>query len=66
MTVVLSITMVLYSGVMYIVEASKGAEVKETTNNLMYIIGGVLLALMSLGLINLISSLSISSLGVTI
>jgi len=64
-TIVLSITMVIYSGIMYIIEASKGAEVKETTNNLMYIIGWVLLALMSLGLINLIASLSVSSLGVT-
>ena len=64
-TIVLSISMVIYSGIMYIIEASKGAEVKETTNNLMYIIGWVLLALMSLGLINLIASLSVSSLGVT-
>jgi hypothetical protein len=63
-TIVLSITMVIYSGIMYIIEASKGAEVKETTNNLMYIIGWVLLALMSLGLINLIASLSVSSLGI--
>jgi len=65
-TIVLSITMVLYSGIMYIVEASKGAEVKETTNNLMYIIGGVLLALTSLGLVNLITSLSVSSLNITV
>jgi len=63
-TIVLSITMVLYSGVMYIVEASKWVDVKETTNNLMYIIGWVLLALMSLSLIQLITSLSVSSLGI--
>jgi hypothetical protein len=63
-TIVLSITMVIYSGVMYIVESSKGAEVKETTNNLMYIVGWVLLALMSLSLIQLITSLSVSSLGI--
>lgn len=61
-TIVLSITMVIYCGVMYVIEAAKGAEVKDTTNNLMYIIWWVLLALMSLALINLISSLSISSL----
>ena len=54
--------MVIYSGIMYIVEASKGAEVKEATNNLMYIVGGILLALMSLALVNLITSLSMSTL----
>lgn len=63
-TIVLSITMVIYSGIMYMIEASKGTEVKETTDNLMYIIGWVLLALMSLWLINLISSLTVSSLGI--
>lgn len=63
MTIVLSITMVLYSGVMYIVESSKGAEVKETTNSLMYIIGWVLLALMSLWILNLISSIWLSTFG---
>ncbi len=49
---------------MYIIESSKGAEVKNARDSLMYIIGGVLLALLSLALVNLISSLSISSLNV--
>jgi hypothetical protein len=56
--------MVIYTGIMYIIEASKGAEVTNARDNLMYIIGGVLLALMSLGLINLITSLTVSSLAV--
>ncbi len=64
-TIVLSVTMVLYSGISYIIEASKGADVKQTTNNLMYIVGWVLLALMSLWLINLISSIGASSLNVS-
>ena len=62
MTVVLSVTMILYNGVYYIIEASKGWDVKEASNNLIYVVVGVLLALFSLAIINLISSISISSL----
>lgn len=65
LTIILSITMVIYSGIMYIIESSKWAEVKEATNSLMYIVGWVLLALMSLSLINLITSISVSTLGGT-
>ncbi|MFA7717181.1 MAG: DUF1634 domain-containing protein [Candidatus Absconditabacterales bacterium] len=61
-TIVLSITMVIYNGIMYIVESASGAEKKDTTKNIGYIVGGVLLALMSLGIINLITSLTVSSL----
>lgn len=61
-TVVLAITMVLYNGVMWIVESAKGGDVKESKDNLLYIIGGILVALSSVALINLISSISLSSL----
>lgn len=61
LTIVLSITMVLYNGVMYIVESAKGGEVKTATKNLWLIIWWILVALLSLGIINLISSITIST-----
>ena len=62
MTIVLSITMILYNGVLWIVESSSGNDVKDAKNNLIYIFVGVLLALSSVALINLVSSLGMSSL----
>lgn len=64
LTVVLAITMVLYNGIKWIVESAKWGDVKEAKENLIYIIGGILLALSSVALINLISSVSISSLNI--
>ncbi len=62
-TVALAITMVLYNSVMYIVESVKGPDkVTKATNNLLYVAGGLVLALSSVAIINLISSISISSL----
>lgn len=62
MTIVLSITMILYNGVLWIVESSSGNDVKDAKNNLIYIFVGILLALSSVALINLVSSLGVSSL----
>lgn len=62
MTVVLSITMIIYNGIMYLIKASKGENPKEIITNLVYIIGGVLLALMSVMIIRLVSSIGTSSL----
>jgi len=61
-TIVLSITMVIYNGVGYIVESAKWGEVKNATKNIALIVGGVLLALFSLVIINLLRSLTLSSL----
>lgn len=60
-TIVLSITMIIYNGIMYIVESAKGGEVKDATKNIGLIIWGILVALMSLWIINLISSITIST-----
>jgi len=60
-TIVLSITMIIYNGIMYIVESAKGGEVKNATKNIGLIIWGILVALMSLWIINLISSITIST-----
>lgn len=62
MTIVLSITMVLYNGVLWIIESSKWSEVKDAKNNIIYIFVWILLSLSSVALINLISSLGVSSL----
>jgi len=62
-TVALAITMVLYNAVMYVAESMKGSDkVTKATNNLLYVGGGLILALSSVAIINLISSISISSL----
>lgn len=63
MTMVLSVTMVIFNGVMRIIESSKGGEVKDAKKNITLIIVGILISLMSLGIINLISSITVSSLG---
>ena len=62
MTMVLSVTMVIFNGVMWIIESSKGGEVKDAKKNITLIIVGILISLMSLGIINLISSITVSSL----
>lgn len=62
-TMVLAVTMVIFNGIMWIIESSKWAEVKDAKKNITLIIVWILIALMSLGIINLISSITISSLG---
>lgn len=62
-TMVLAVTMVIFNGIMWIIESSKWAEVKDAKKNITLIIVGILIALMSLGIINLISSITVSSLG---
>lgn len=62
MTIVLSVTMVLYSGIMYILKSSKWEDPKDVQKNLILIWWWILLALASLWIINLISSVSQSSL----
>ncbi|MFZ2151067.1 MAG: hypothetical protein WAZ12_02125 [Candidatus Absconditicoccaceae bacterium] len=61
-TIVLAVTMVLYNGVLYIIQASKGEAPKDPQKNLLNIGIGILLSLASLGIINLINSITISSL----
>lgn len=61
-TMVLAVTMVIFNGVMWIIESSKGAEVKDAKKNIILIVVGLFIALMSLSIINLISSITVSSL----
>jgi amino acid transporter len=55
--------MVIFNGIMWIIESSKWSEVKDAKKNITLIIMGIIISLMSLGIINLISSLTVSSLG---
>lgn len=59
---VLAVTMVLFNGIMWIIESAKGGEVKDAKKNIILIVVGILIALISLGIINLVSSLTVSSL----
>lgn len=61
-TMVLAVTMVLFNGIMWIIESAKGGEVKDAKKNIILIVVGILIALISLGIINLVSSLTVSSL----
>lgn len=62
LTIVLAITMVLYNGIFWVIESAKWGDVKDAKNNIIYIFGGILLALSSVALINLVSSITLSSL----
>lgn len=62
-TMVLAVTMVIFNGIMWIIESAKWWEVKDAKKNIVLIVVWILIALMSLSIVNLISSLSISSLG---
>ena len=57
LTIILSITMVIYNGVMYVVKASKGENPKEIYSNILYIVFGILLGLSSVIIIRLVSSI---------
>ncbi len=63
MTMVLAVTMIIYNGVMYVVKASKGENPKEILNNLIYIWVWILLALLSVVIIRLVSSIGTGSIG---
>lgn len=62
MTVVLSVTMIIYNGIMYVIKSSKGENAKDVLKNLLYIGIGLLIALLSVVIIRLVSSIWASSL----
>jgi len=63
-TITIAITMMLFNGIKYMLETAKGGSAKasETMKSLMFIWVWLLLALWSLAIVNLISSITISSL----
>lgn len=62
LTIVLAVTMVLYNGVLYIIQSSKWEAPKDPQKNLLNIWIWILLALSSLWIINLVNSITVSSL----
>ncbi|HRX63547.1 MAG TPA: hypothetical protein P5060_00355 [Candidatus Absconditabacterales bacterium] len=64
MTIILSITMIIFNAVKYMIEILSGKDWKsaEAKNNLIRVAGGIVIALMSVGIINLIVSIPKSSL----
>lgn len=62
MTMVLAVSMIIYNGVMYVIKASKGENPKDVLNTILYIGVGILLALFSVIIIRLASSIGTSSL----
>ena len=63
MTVVLSITMIIYNAVIYMVEVLnwKDRKTADAKKNLFWVLVGVIIALMSVGIINLVVSIPKSS-----
>ena len=61
-TIVLSITMVIYSWISYILQSASGGDTKWSTKNLMLIVWWIILALLSLAIIQIINSFSVNSL----
>ena len=64
LTIVLAITMVIYSGINYILQSTSGGDTKWSTKNLMLIAWWIIVALLSLAIIQLINSFAVNSLNI--
>jgi hypothetical protein len=56
MTIVLSVTMIIFNGMQYIIKSGSGEDPKKAQTNLVYIVVGIIIALSSVVLINLFQS----------
>jgi hypothetical protein len=56
LTIVLAVTMVIYNGFLYITMTGSGEDPKKAQTNLMYIVIGIIIALFSVVIINLLRS----------
>jgi len=56
LTVVLAVTMIIFNGMQYIVKSGSGEDPKKVQMNIVYIIVGIMLALFSVIIINLLRS----------
>lgn len=61
MTIVLAVPMLIYNGIQYMIKSSKGEPPKDVIPNIMYILAGILLALSSVIIVRLASSIGMSS-----
>ncbi len=62
LTIVLSVTMVIYSGIRYMTSVWSEESAQKTRQNLLYIVLWILLAMMSYGIIILLQSITFSTL----
>lgn len=60
LTIALSVTMILYNGMMYIIQTWQGKEWKSLAQNVLLIVVGILVSLFSVMIINLIQSIPTS------
>jgi hypothetical protein len=62
LTIVLSITMTIYTGIRYMIAVWSEEWTKNARQHLLYIVLGILLAMMSYGIIILLQSITFSTL----
>jgi hypothetical protein len=56
LTIVLSVTMIIFNGMQYIIKSGNGEDPSKIRSNLVYIVVGIMVALFSVVLINLLRS----------
>ena len=55
-TIVISVTMIIYNGILYIVKSGGGKDPNDVRDNLLYLVIGILVALMSISIVTLFQS----------
>jgi type IV secretory pathway VirB2 component (pilin) len=56
LTIVLAVTMVIFNGMQYIIASGSGNDPKKAQSNLIYIVVGIIIALFSVVIVNLLRS----------
>lgn len=64
MTIILAVPVLIYNGIQYMIKSSKGENPKEIITNLIWIAGGILLALLSVMIVKFASSLGPTTIGI--
>ena len=62
LTIVLAVTMIILNGIQYIVKSGNGEDPSKSRNNLIFIVVGIILALFSVVIVNLLRSIGESTL----
>lgn len=62
LTIVLSVTMIILNGIQYIIKSWNGEDPSKSRTNLIYIVVGIILALFSVVIVNLLRSVGESTL----
>ncbi|MDR0369053.1 MAG: hypothetical protein LBH96_00515 [Candidatus Peribacteria bacterium] len=62
LTIVLSVTMIILNGIQYITKSGNGEDPSKSRTNIIYIVVGIMLALFSVVIVNLLRSVGESTL----